>query len=140
MEVTMNNAALGSFSRTLVPAAAEWWRSWQERREIAEFVQLNSDEAGRVARDSQMNISALLDVAGQGTAGLKLLELRAHQCGIDLGNLGRAHPGVARDLARCCALCRRKSRCARDLRADPKNGVWRTFCPNRETFDALLAS
>lgn len=136
----MNNRALASRSRTLFAAAGERWRTWRDRREVADFAQLNPDEAGRLARDFRMNVSTLLEVTAHGTAGLKLLELRAHQCGIDLGSLGRVHPGVARDLARCCALCRRKSRCARDLRADPKSEAWRTYCPNRETFGAILAN
>lgn len=138
----MNNRAcetLRSLGHTIFVAAAEWWRTRRERREIADFAQLNTDEVGRIARDIQMNISTLQEVTGHGTAGRNLLERRAHQCGIDLEHLSRSDSAVARDLARCCGVCLSKSRCARDLRADPENEVWRTYCPNRETFDAILA-
>lgn len=136
----MNNKALEaipSLSHTLVAAAAGWWRRQRDRREIVDFAQSNPDEAGRVARDFQMSIPALLEATAHGAAGLKLLELRARQCGVDVATLSRMHPEVARDLARCCALCRSKPRCARDLRADPENEIWQTYCPNRETFRAI---
>ena len=84
-----------------------------------------------------MNIPTLLDVTRHGKAGLKLLESRARHCGIDFDRLSQTHPEVARDLARCCALCESKSRCARDLRKDAENEVWQTYCPNRDTFAAL---
>jgi hypothetical protein len=142
MEMTMSIKALEtvpSLGQTLMAAAAGWLRRRRDRREIADFVQLNPDEAGRVARDLQINIPALLEVTGHSTAGLKLLDLRAHQCGIDLNTLRHTQPDVARDLVRCCALCRSKSRCARGLRGDPQNETWQTYCPNRQTFDAILA-
>jgi hypothetical protein len=129
--------AVPSLGHMLMAAAAEWRRRWRDRREIADFVRLNPAEAGRVARDLQINIPALLEVTGHGTTGLRLLELRAHQCGIDFNALRRAHPDVVRDLVRCCALCRSKSRCARGLRVDPESEDWQTYCPNRQTFDAI---
>jgi hypothetical protein len=140
MEMTMSIKpleAVPSLGHTLMAAAAEWRRRWRDRREIANFVQLNPDEAGRVARDLHLNIPALLEVTGQGTTGLRLLDLRARQCGVDLDTLRRTQPDVVRDLVRCCALCRSKSRCARGLRADPENENWQTYCPNRQTFDAI---
>lgn len=136
----MNNRALQnvpSFGHTLVTAAADWWRRWLDQREMEDFVRLDPDDAGRVARDFQMDVSTLLDVTRHGKDGLKLLETRARHCGIDFDSLSQSRPEVARDLARCCALCQSKSRCARDLRKDADNEIWQSYCLNRETFDAL---
>lgn len=139
----MHNRAMQyvpSFGHTLVTAAADWWRRWLDQREMEDFVRLDPEDAGRVARDFQMDVSTLLDVTRHGKEGLKLLESRAHYCGVDLGILNETHPEVARDLARCCSLCPSKSRCARDLRKDPGNEVWQSYCPNRETFAAFCKS
>jgi hypothetical protein len=51
----------------------------------------------------------------------------------------RADPLIMRDLERVCTLCGSKRRCERDLAAHPDDEVWRTYCPNAPTLEALSA-
>ena len=43
-----------------------------------------------------------------------------------------------RDMERLCTMCESKGRCARDLSADPKDPVWRKYCPNEPALVALV--
>jgi hypothetical protein len=126
-----------SMHDSAVRVVADLWDRCRHRRELEDFALLCPDEAGRIARDLQMNTAGLVRLAGRGSGALDLLKSRAKQCGIDLDELERAHGDVERDLTRCCALCRNKARCGRDLRLRPQNLIWRTYCPNSETFTAV---
>jgi hypothetical protein len=48
-----------------------------------------------------------------------------------------ADPMVVRDLERVCTVCGSKRRCDRDLAHHPDDPVWRTYCPNVQTLEAL---
>jgi hypothetical protein len=71
------------------------------------------------------------DAADQQTQRLAALD-------IDRAALLRSNPRVARDLERVCSLCGQKRRCERDLASHPNDPVWRTYCPNTQTLDALM--
>lgn len=136
----MSNKASISMHESVLRLITDRWTRWRRQRELQDFSRLYPDEAGRIAHDLQMTTVGLIEVANRGSGGLDLLESRAKHCGIDFDELGQAQPDVARDLARCCALCRSKARCSRDLCLHPQNTVWRSYCCNSETFTALSAS
>jgi hypothetical protein len=124
-----------SRAEIIVGKAADAWRRWRERRAVARFMRQCPDEADRVARDLKVDQASLLEISGRGPP--VLLNRRLHALGINPERLQRAEPRVAQDLARCCALCECKSRCARDLVRRPDNGIWRTYCASAATLDAL---
>ena len=112
-------------------------RRWLDRREFAEFVQNNPDEAGLLSRDLNINGSTLLEVAGKGSGSADLLFRRLRFLGIDPEQLRKREPAVVQDLSRCCSLCTCKVRCARDMAREPHGKAWRSYCPNKATLDAL---
>jgi hypothetical protein len=126
-----------SRAEVVVGMLADAIRRWSDRREFAQFMQKCPTEANRVARDLNIDQATLLKVASQGSGPPALLNRRLRLLGIDPEQLRRREPAVAQDLARCCALCGSKSRCARDLAREPSGGHWRTYCPNKSTLEML---
>lgn len=112
-------------------------RRWLDRREFAEFMQNNPDEAGLLSRDLNIDRSTLLEVARKGSGSAALLFRRLPLLGIDPEQLRRREPAVVQDLSRCCSLCTCKFRCARDMAREPHGKAWRSYCPNKATLDAL---
>ena len=94
-------------------------------------------EAGRVARDLNLDTGTLVKIAGRGNGPPVLLNRRLALLGIDPEQLRQREPAAAQDLARCCALCGSKTRCARDLVSNPTSNQWKDYCPNEHTLAAL---
>jgi hypothetical protein len=126
-----------SRAEIVVGMAADAIRRWCDRQEFARFAQNCPSEANRLARDLNIDKADLLQVAGQGSGPLVLLNRRLRLLGIDAEQLRRAEPAVSQDLARCCAICSSKSRCAKDMARDPGAAQWRSYCPNEQTLAAL---
>jgi hypothetical protein len=126
-----------SRAEIVIGKAADACRRWLDRREFARFAQDCPAEADRLAKDLNVDKASLIKIAGQGREPPALLNRRLRVLGIDAKHLQRVEPRVAQDLARCCALCDCKSRCARDLARQPDNANWRTYCPNAHTLEAL---
>lgn len=112
-------------------------RRVSDRRKFARFVNECPGEADRLARDLNIDKASLQKLAGSGNGPPVLLNKRLRRLGIDPAKLCAAEPAVAQDLARCCALCGSKSRCARDLDRKADTADWRTYCPNEQTIGAL---
>ena len=126
-----------SRAEIVIGKAAEAWRRWCDRRDFARFVQNDPTEATRLAQDLNVDKASLVRIAGQGRGPPVLLNRRLRALGIDPEHLRRSEPAVAQDLARCCALCGCRSRCARDLSRQPASENWRTYCVNEQTLAAL---
>ena len=126
-----------SRAEIVVGMAADVIRRWADRREFVKFARDNPSEADRLAQDLSVDKATFLAVAGRGSGPPALLNWRLSMLGIDPKALQKCEPAVARDLARCCALCSSKTRCARDLARRPQNASWRTYCPNEPTLAAL---
>jgi hypothetical protein len=129
-----------SRAEIVVGMLADAIRRWSDRREFAKFMDKYPTEAGRLARDLNLDRATLLKVGSQGNGPPVLLNRRLRLLGIDPEQLRRREPAVAQDLARCCALCGSKSRCARDLARKPGSESWRTYCPNETTLEMLRPS
>ena len=126
---------VSSRAEIVVGMAADALRCWRDRREFARFVHDNPAEADRLARDLNIGTASLMKIAGQGPPVLLYRRLRA--LGIEPERLRRSEPRVVQDLARCCALCSCKVRCTRDLDRRPGDAIWRTYCLNKSTIEAL---
>jgi hypothetical protein len=126
-----------SRAEIVIGMLADAIRRWSDRREFAGFMQKYPTEAGRLAHDLNIDQVTLLKVAGQGSGPPVLLNRRLRLLGIDPEQLRRSEPAVAQDLARCCALCGSKSRCARDMAREPKSESWRAYCLNEPTLEML---
>jgi hypothetical protein len=108
-----------------------------DRREFARFASECPGEADRLARDLNIDKASLMAIASQGGRPSALLNRRLRLLGIDPAGLRAVEPAVSQDLARCCALCGSKTRCAHDLARDPGSTSRRTYCPNEPTIRAL---
>jgi hypothetical protein len=126
-----------SRAEIVVGRVAEAIRRWCDRCELAEFAQSSPDEVHRVARDLNMDAVTLMQVASLGPPSL--LNRRLKVLGIDPQQLRRHEPAAAQDLARCCALCARKTQCASDLSSKPGSSDWKNYCPNEHTLAALTS-
>ena len=126
-----------SRAEIMIGMAADAIRRWSDRRELAKFVKNNPDEAGRMARDLNLDAATLIQIARCSSGPPVLLNRRLALLGIDPEQLRRREPAAAQDLARCCALCGSKARCARDLASKPASSQWKDYCPNEPTFAAL---
>ena len=118
--------------------AADAIRRWCDRRELAKFMQDNPGEASRIARDLNLDATTLMNIAQHGNGPPVLLNRRLKLLGLDAEQLRRREPAAAQDLARCCALCGSKTRCARDLSSKPESQEWKNYCPNEPTLAGLM--
>ena len=126
-----------SRAEIVIGMAADAIRRWSDRRELAKFMKDNPDEAGRMARDLNLDAASLIQIAAHSNGPPVLLNRRLALLGIDSEQLRRREPAAAQDLARCCALCGSKARCARDLASKPASSQWKDYCPNEPTLAAL---
>jgi hypothetical protein len=126
-----------SRAEIVIGMLADAIRRWGDRRELGRFVQNCPTDLDRLAKDLNIDTATFMQVASQGGGPPVLLHRRLRLLGIDAEQLRKREPAVAQDLARCCALCSSKSRCARDLARNPRGGNWRIYCPNTSTLEAL---
>ena len=68
---------------------------------------------------------------------LDLLDCRMTTLGLDLYAIKNGE--IFDDLKSRCLDCIFPESCAADLRRDPKNPVWETYCPNAATLGGELA-
>jgi hypothetical protein len=127
-----------SRAEVVIGMAADAIRRWCDRRELARFVQDSPNEANRLARDLNLDMATLMKIAARSSGPPALLNHRPELLGIDPEQLRRREPAAAQDLARCCALCGSRARCARDLATRPESAAWKNYCPNEPTLAALM--
>ena len=64
----------------------------------------------------------------------ELLDCRMAMLGL---NLDMTNGGTFKEIMRRCKSCGYREACAVDLKRDPNNPVWETYCPNTGAFIAL---
>jgi len=114
-----------------------WWRNWRAAREGLDELEGCGGELGRIARDLGIAPSELRTIAAKGPDSADQLGMRLEALHLDSGTLRRDDPLVMRDLERVCTTCGSKRRCVRDFVRFPDDAVWRGYCPNAMTLEAL---
>jgi hypothetical protein len=67
----------------------------------------------------------------------ELLDCRMAMLGLDLGAIESGAGDIFNEIRRRCINCGYREACAVDLKRDPNNPVWETYCPNSGTLIAL---
>jgi hypothetical protein len=117
---------------------AKWWRKWTARdAALRELGCCDREEAAHIARDVGVPVSELQTLAGRWPDSPNLLERRMDASGLNVEQVAQSEPQVLRDLQRVCGQCEVGPRCERDLDENKQDRVWRDYCPNVVTLDAL---
>ena len=132
MSATNGNRAPGMVGRL-----ADWWQNLRAAHMRLRELQRCGDNLEHIARDVGLSSSDLYAMAAKPPDVADQHKQRLAALDIDRAALLRRHPRVARDLERVCSLCGQKRRCEHDLASHPNDPVWRTYCPNTQTLDAL---
>src|SRR5262245_30406306 len=119
---------------------AQWWRDWMAMRSnLAALACCGAEETGRIAHDLGVSVPQLRALAGKWPDSADLLKRRLVELGLDSADIRRSEPPVLQDLQRVCTMCASGRVCAHDLASRPADPVWRDYCPNTMTLDALAA-
>jgi hypothetical protein len=121
-------------------AVTRWWRNW--RVTLANGLRLDccgSAEVERIANDVGVSVPELRALAGKWPDAAEPLNRRLAALALDPAKIRNREPQVMRDLQRVCSICSEKRECEYDLAADASDPVWREYCPNVMTLDALDA-
>ena len=120
-----------------VAALVEWYRNllaaWASFDEVCNC----SDDIGATARDVGLSRSDLRIIAAKRPDAADQLNLRLEALHLDRAAMLRTDPLVVRDLERVCTMCGSKRQCRRDWILHPTDEIWRTYCPNAPSLDAL---
>jgi len=66
-----------------------------------------------------------------------LLDCRMAMLGLDLSAVESCDGATFEAITRACAACSCRKSCELDLKRDPNDPVWETYCPNTATLVAL---
>jgi len=132
MSTTTGNGSAG-----IVGGIAKWWRNLRTARSRLNELQGCGSETANIARDIGLSRADLYTIAAKRPDAADQLKRRLAALDIDEAALVHNDPRVVRDLERVCSLCGQKRQCERDLARHPADPVWRTYCPNAHTLDAL---
>jgi hypothetical protein len=119
-------------------SVAQWWHNWKAARsDMASLDCCGADETERMAHDIGVSASELRALAGKWPDSADLLNRRLAALALDPATIKRIEPQVLTDLQRVCTMCRSKRKCEHDMAYDVHDPVWRQYCPNVVTLDAL---
>jgi hypothetical protein len=113
---------------------AQLFARWRER---AELNALPPEELGRLAHELGVSGDELTEIAARGPHASDLLYERMQAMGIARADVDRVAHGLIRDLERSCSCCADKGECKRDLAAHPGDPVWKEYCPNAISLEAV---
>jgi hypothetical protein len=108
---------------------------WRRHNELSG---LDPKELQKVAGELGMSAGTLEDLVARGPDAAAQLYERLDALGLSKTDVERAAQRVLRDLQRTCACWDDEGRCEKDLRNDPASAVWKDYCPNAVTLDALV--
>jgi hypothetical protein len=111
------------------------WREWWRGRH--ELDHLDRRELERMAGEFGMTGRDLEDLVARGPHAADLLYERMLALGIERTDVDRIAGGLMRELKRTCACCGDKRTCEKDLASRPDDPVWKTYCPNAVSLEAV---
>jgi hypothetical protein len=119
----------------IVEAITERWSKYRRRRaRINELRDLDCGDMRRLVQDTGLSFAELVDLAKTEGDAAQLLYRRMSEMRLDPKKIAGV---VMRDMQRCCSLCASKELCAHELEDEPKQASWPSYCPNKETLEAL---
>lgn len=107
---------------------------WRDRLELS---RLPDGELDRVAHELGLSADELTALAAKGPHASDLLYDRMQALGVTRADVDRLGWSLIRDLEKTCSCCGDKGQCKADLTAHPDDPVWKDYCPNAVTLDAL---
>jgi len=125
--------------RSSAAAVAQWCRDWIARGSGGELRAFDEAEIGEMARDAGLSAGEFRELARLGPQSAELLSRRLAALDLDEKEVGLAEPQTLHDLQRVCTLCQSHGRCRYDLARDAGDPVWKSYCPNAATLEALDA-
>jgi hypothetical protein len=117
--------------KSLLGRMLDWW---SRRYELSD---VDPKELERVAGELSISAGILEDLVARGPDAADHLYARMYALGLSRADVDHAATGVLRDLQRTCACCNEQRRCEKDLVGRPDDPVWKGYCPNATTLDAL---
>lgn len=119
----------------IMNAISDRWSKYRQRRaRINELRALDCGDMRRLAQDTGLSFRELVDLAKAEGDAATLLYRRMGEMGLDARKVDAV---VMRDMQRCCSLCENKVLCAHELEDRPKQASWPSYCPNKDTLEAL---
>jgi len=119
----------------IMKALAEGWSRYRRRRaRIDELRALDCGDMRRLMQDTGLSFAELVALAKTDGDAAELLYRRMSTMGLDTKSIDIA---VLRDMQRCCSECNSKVLCAHELEDQPKAATWPSYCPNKQTLEAL---
>lgn len=115
----------------------EWQLNWSAARQLESC---DPRELDRVLAEYALTLSDLRRARGCASEQAELLTGMMEALGIDRAAVARSWPVVVRDLQRVCMWCDHKGQCRRDLELGHVTQNAPTYCLNRSTLAALIAS
>lgn len=123
---------------SVIAAFRDWVRNRKLIRQCRQRLDAcDKNEIARIARDVGLSSSDLREMEQLGPDAAKPLLDRMAVLHLDADALAKSDPSTMRDLQRLCSSCVSKKRCQRDLLLVPDDPMWRHYCPNADTLDAL---
>jgi hypothetical protein len=122
--------------QTLPQALTKWWRDWTEANSFRDYP---DREVEQMAKDAGLSPAELRRLVKQGPVTVDLLPRRMAALDLDRKEVSETAPATFQDMERVCSFCESRRRCARDLRRNPADPVWKDYCPNAQVFEALDA-
>jgi len=125
--------------RASIQAAWQRCREWIGGGSASEFKYLDEQDAERMAHDAGITIGELRQLVRRNPQSADLLLKRMAALDLDKNEVRKLEPQVFRDLQRVCSMCESQGRCIHDLKHDPNDPVWKSYCPNADTLTDLDA-
>lgn len=119
----------------IMNALSERWLKYRQRRaRINELRALDCGDMRKLVQDTGLSFGELVALAKTNGDAADLLYHRMSEMGLDPKIIDGT---VLRDMQRCCSLCDNKALCAHELEDKPKQASWPSYCPNKDTLEAL---
>jgi len=124
--------------RATIEALANWFHRHEQIRQVRhDFEAAGPEEVAHIAHDLGISPYELVRVAEKGPGAAALLLKRLAALHLKAEDIATFQPALMQDLQRLCSLCTAHGRCQRDLRRNPDDPVWKGYCPNAQTLEAL---
>ncbi|HKY08569.1 MAG TPA: DUF6455 family protein [Candidatus Binatia bacterium] len=119
----------------IMQAVAERWSKYRQRRaRINELRDLDCGDMRRLVQDTGLSFAELVDLAKTEGDAAELFYRQMSEIGLDPKKIDG---DIMRDMQRCCSLCDNKALCTHELEDKPKRASWPSYCPNKDTLEAL---